>query len=78
MIRQNPIQLKLLNAGYNQKDLRGMTFLSTACISSTLILKSHNYEIQMKVAELVGENPETLWGDHFAPTWRKNKTSLSE
>ena len=71
-MRYNKIQLKLLNVGVDQKKLSELSGYTYSMISSVLRRKAHNLGVQLLVAQLLKEDAHALWGNDFAPIWRKN------
>ncbi len=72
-MRPNHIQLKLLTKGIEQKELARKLGFSPTAVANVLRFRSHSFEIQLRVAELLGEDPASVWGEHFAPVYRLRK-----
>jgi len=70
------IQLKLLEAGLTQNSIAESTGITIHTVSHTLKNKSHNQAVQEYIAQVLNESPEQLWGDSYAPIYRKRRKQI--
>ena len=67
----NDIQIKMFTRGVTCKRVAEELGFTIMSVSNVVRFVQHNFEIQTKIAEILREDPKELWGNHFAPVYRK-------
>lgn len=66
-------QLELLKAGITQEQIADATGITSQTVFQVMVGKSHNQIVQEYIARILNEPPEQLWGDSYAPVYRKKR-----
>jgi lambda repressor-like predicted transcriptional regulator len=72
-MNKSVIQVKIFEAGIKRKQICDKSGFSEVSVYYTILHRTHNQVIQETIAELLGIPAAELWGEHYAPIWRKNK-----
>ncbi|OHB57967.1 MAG: hypothetical protein A2Y12_08745 [Planctomycetes bacterium GWF2_42_9] len=71
------IQVKIFDAGITQKQISEKSGFSEVSVYYTIRHRTHNQIIQEAIAELLNIPAEQLWGEHYAPVWRKKNKNVN-
>jgi lambda repressor-like predicted transcriptional regulator len=69
------IQIEILKAGITQNQIADATGITSQTVYQVMVGRSHNQVVQEYIARILGESPEQLWGNSYAPVYRKQRQS---
>lgn len=67
------IQIEILKAGITQNQIADATGITSQTVYQVMVGRSHNQVVQEYIARILGESPEQLWGNIYAPVYRKER-----
>lgn len=72
-MKKTQVQLKLLAAGITQNQIADETGITIQTVYQVMVGRSHNQTVQEYVARILNESPEKMWGDSYAPIYRRER-----